>query len=113
MNIYAQQSLFLEQVTKFQVTDVVQTELTIVHLVLKRPGIYLHGIAKQHLDTTGAVISLLTICRFLQKIGFTHQRLRLAALQLDDFLRSQLRLKLQMFIFLDEPGSDKRNSVKR
>jgi transposase len=44
-------------------------ELMIVHLVLKRPGIYLHAIATELLDTTGASLSLSTICRFLKKIA--------------------------------------------
>lgn len=93
-------------------------ELMIVHLVLKRPGIYLHEIATELLETTGASLSLSTICRFLKKMGFTRQRLRLAALQRDDFLRSQFALEVSiytqdMFIFLDETGSDKRNSVRR
>ena len=78
----------------------------------------MHEIATELLDTTGTMISLSTICRSLQKIGFTHQRLRLAALQRDEFLRSQFALEVSiynqdMFIFLDETGSDKRNSVRR
>ena len=72
-------------------------ELMIVHLVLKRPGIYLHEIVTELLDTTGASLSLSTICRFLKKIGFTHQRLRLAALQRDDFLRSQFALEVSIY----------------
>ena len=75
-------------------------------------------VATELLDTIGVSISLSTICRFLQKIGFTHQRLRLAALQQDDFLRSQFALEVtiynqDMFIFLDETGNDKWNSVRR
>ena len=79
--------------------------------MLGRPGIYLHEIATELFDETGACLSLSAICRFLQKIGFTHQRLRLAALQRDDFLRSQFALEVaiynrEMFIFLDETCSD-------
>ena len=94
-------------------------ELMIVHLVLKHPGIYLHEIATELLDTTVASFSLSTICRFFKKIGFTHQRLRrLAALQRMTFSDHNLHLKFpyilgEMFIFLDETGSDKRNSVRR
>ena len=75
-------------------------ELTVLHLVLSRPGIFLQEIA-------GAEISL-------KKVGFTRQRLRLAALQWDDFLRSKFVSEVSIyirdsFIFLDETGSDKRN----
>jgi len=65
-------------------------ESTIVHLVLMRPGIYLHEIQTELADQTGADLSLTTcsIWRFLHRIGFTTQRLRVAALQRDKFLRS-------------------------
>ena len=76
-------------------------EFTIIHLVLKRPGIYLHEIAAELLDTTGADVSLSAICRFLKRIGFTRQRLRLAALQRDDFLRSQFASEVSMHMNLD------------
>lgn len=47
-----------------------------------------------------------------------HQRLQLTALQWDDFLRSQFAFEVsiynqEMFIFLDETGSDKQNAVRR
>ena len=93
-------------------------ELTILHLVLERPGIYLQEIASEFLDVMGAEISLSTICRFLRKVGFTRQRLRLAALQRDDFLRSKFVSEVSIYnrdslIFLDETGSDKRNFIRK
>ena len=61
----------------------------IIHFVLNHPGAYLHEIAFYLLDTTGADISLKAICYFLKRVGFTQQRLRIATLQRDDFLRAQ------------------------
>ena len=86
--------------------------------MLRRPGIYLRKIASELLDTTGADVSLSTICRFLKRIGFTRQRLKLAALQREDFLRSQFASDIsiynpEMLIFLDETGSDQRATIRR
>ena len=61
---------------------------TIVYLVLMHPGIYLLEIQTELADQTGADLSLTAIWRFLHRIGFTRQRLRVAALQRDEFLRS-------------------------
>ena len=50
--------------------------------------------------------------------GFTHQRLRTVALQQDEFLREQFTIDVSlyspdMFIFIDETGADKRNSLRK
>ena len=55
---------------------------------------------------------------FLHKNGFTHQRLRTVALQQDEFLREQFTIDVSlyspdMFIFIDETGADKRNSLRK
>ena len=93
-------------------------ELMIVHLVLMRPGIFLREIQTELLEETGADITLSTICRFLQRIGFTRQKMRLTALQRDQFLRLQFVSDVSiydpdMLIFLDETGSDRRNCIRR
>ena len=53
---------------------------TIVYLVLMHPGIYLLEIQTELADQTGADLSLTAIWRFLHRIGFTRQRLRVASL---------------------------------
>ena len=72
-------------------------ELVIIHLVLQRPGIYLHEIANELLVTYGLEISLATICKFFKRVGFTRQKLRIAAVQKDDFLRSQFVSDIALF----------------
>ena len=49
--------------------------MMILHLVLRRPGIYLHEIARELEETLGAEIALSTICMFLKKCGFTQQNI--------------------------------------
>ena len=74
------------------------TEFTIASEVLNRPGIMLHEL--------------------LHRIGFSRQKLRVVALQRSDFLRAQFVsdvsiYELEMLIFLDETGSDRRNSIRK
>ena len=93
-------------------------QFILIHLVLSRPGIYLHEIASAILEQTGADISLACICRFMKKMRFSRQRLKITARQRDNFLRSSYVLEVSiyhedMFIFLDETGSDKRASIRK
>ena len=93
-------------------------QFILIHLVLSRPGIYLHEIASALLEQTGADISLACICRFMKKMRFSRQRLKITARQRDNFLRSSYVLEVSiyhedMFIFLDETGSDKRASIRK
>ncbi len=93
-------------------------QFMVVHQVLMRPGILLREIPTELLEVTGADVSLATLCRFLHKTGFTRQKLRLVALQRDDFLWSQFVSDVSvynkdMLVFLDETGSDRRNCIRR
>ena len=93
-------------------------EMTILHIVLRRPGIYLHEVARELNETLGAEVALSTICMFLKKCGFTRQKLRLSAIQRDSFLHLQFVSEVSLYdrdmmIFLDETGSDRRNSIRK
>ena len=93
-------------------------ELHLLHCVLMNPGIYLREIQQDLYQTTGTEISPSAICRFFQRVGFSRQKLKLVAKQRDDFLRAQFSCdvamyKPEMLIFLDETGSDKRNSLRK
>lgn len=93
-------------------------ELLILHTVLDQPGIYLKDIKKKIYLTTGADISLSCICRFLHKVGFTRQKLKVAAMERDEKLRSEFIADVSvydrdMLIFLDEVGSDKRETLRK
>ena len=83
-----------------------------------RPGVYLCEIQAQLSEETGTEVCLSTICRFLQRNGFTRQRLRIAASQRDDFLRAQFVsdvsiYKPEMLIFVDEAGSDRCDCIRK
>lgn len=93
-------------------------EVVILYLVLSRPGIYLREIAHELQTVYGASIHESTICKFLHKIGFSHQRLRIAALQRDYIVRETYSfdisiLSTDMFLFIDETGSDRRDAIRK
>ena len=82
-----------------------------------RPGIKLQEIQEELLNSLSVNIHISNICRFLQKSGFTRQKLRITATQRDDFLRQQYISEVsiyspEMLIFLDETGTDRRNTLR-
>lgn len=93
-------------------------QMLILNLVVTRPGIFLQEIQKELLLTLLVQVDVSTICRFLQQNGMTRQKLTLVAIQRDEFLRQQYSLDVslyspEMFIFLDETGSDRRNLIRK
>jgi len=62
------------------------TEYIIVTEVLNHPGIMLHELQAELVEQTGVSVCLSTICRFLHRIGFTRQKIKVIAIQRDDFL---------------------------
>ena len=72
-------------------------KLLISHLVVQRPGIYLHEIQRELEDLLLLNVSISTICRFLYENGFTRERLRNVALQQDVFLREQFMSDVSVY----------------
>ena len=63
-------------------------------------------------------ISLSTLCTFLHKSGFTRKKLHTVALQQDHMLREQFSSEVsvfntEMFVFVDETGSDAQNKLRK
>ena len=91
----------------------------IVEAVIDRPGIYLHEIQAYLLQQTGTDVSLSSICNFLCKQGFTRQKMTRVAIQRSDELRAKFRENMsifsvpQMFVFIDETGSDRRDCLRK
>ena len=58
------------------------------------------------------------ICKFVQTSRFTHQKLKVVAVQQDAFLRQQFMAEVtvyhpEMLVFIDETGADNRNLVRK
>ena len=63
------------------------------------------------MHTTGVEVAESTICEFLHCVGFTTQKMKLVAKQVDESLKTQFiidvsLLEPDMFIFVDEIGAD-------
>ena len=93
-------------------------QLLVLHLAMERPGIKLQEIQEELLNLLLVNIHISNICRSLHQSGFTRQKLRIAAMQRDEFLRQQYISEVsiyssEMLIFLDETGADRKNALRR
>ena len=93
-------------------------QLFIIHLIMSHPGIYLREIQTQIQNTLLLDVDISTICRFLHNAGFTRQKLKLCALQRDELIREQYIFDVsvydvEMLVFVDETGSDRRNMIRK
>ena len=85
---------------------------------MDQPAHYLDEIQRELKCLLFIDVDISTICWFLQKCGFTHQKLCTVALQQDQFLRQQFMCNMSaystdMFLFIDETGSDNRNALRK
>ena len=91
-------------------------QFLILHLCLSKPGIYLREIQEEVLSVLEVDVNGSSICKFLQKSGFTRLRLKVTAVQQDAFLRQQFVSEVtvyapEMLVFIDETGADNRNLI--
>ena len=99
-----------------QLTESIQ--ILLLQIVLDRPGIMLHEIIAKIKYFTDSELTPSTICRFMHKSGFSRQRMRVVALQRDEILRATFASEVSiynadMFIFVDETGTDRRDMLRR
>ena len=87
----------------------------IIYLVIDRPGILLGEIKEELSSQLGITVTESALCTFLHKAGFTHQRLKLYAIQQDKGLRRKFALDMSIFNadMLDESGCDNRDSLRK
>ena len=87
--------------------------LSLIHT----PSLFLHEIQSQLYDTTGKWILPSTICRTIHQLNFTHKSIQTIALQQNEEARIRFMAEVSMyhpdmFIWIDETGSDQRNSIR-
>lgn len=94
--------------------------LICLELAIERPGIYLGEIRQQLLEETGTDVTECTISRFLHASGFTRQKMITTALQRSDLLRFEFLTDMsvyrghpELFVFVDETGSDRRDTMRK
>ena len=85
--------------------------------MLDRPGIMLREIQAE-VKEVGMDLAESTICQFRHTQNFSRQKMRITAMQTDEALRTLFVSELSiynadMFIFLDETGTDRRDAICR
>ncbi len=93
-------------------------QLTVLMLVLDKPGIYLWEIQYELSWMFGLSISLSSLCTFLKKNNFSRKKMQLVASQRDEELRASYVSEVSMYedhfpIFIDETGCDRRNALRK
>ena len=93
-------------------------QLLILHLVTNKPGVYLREIQEELLLQLMIEVAISTICRFLNKNGFSYQKMAHIAIQRDEYFRQKYLMDVsvyqpEMFIFIDETGADQRNCLRQ
>lgn len=93
-------------------------QLTVLHLVLEKPGIYLSEIQLELRMMFGLDMSPSALCKFLKKNNFNRKKMQLVALQRDKELRATYRSDVSLYmdnflVFIDETGCDRRNALRK
>ena len=91
-------------------------QLTVLQSLINKPTIYLDELQRELHDSTGTLVSLATICRTVHRLGFTRKKVQQIAVQRSDELRPEFMAEIsvfdpQMLVWVDETGSDRRNSI--
>jgi transposase len=94
-------------------------ELYILGIIADNPGLYLHEITTRIKEATNVTVDASTVCRLLRRNGFTRKKIVQTAKQRCSeyratFMANTFAYKKDMFVFIDETGSDKRDhSIRR
>ena len=86
-------------------------EMSLVQSVMNKPNIYLDELQSDLYSSTGITVSLSTICRTLQRLGFTRKKLQHVVLRRSETERAEFAeemsyIDLNMIVWVDETGSD-------
>ena len=90
---------------------------TILQSLIIKPTSFLCEIQHQLLCSTGKWVHASTICRTIKQQGLTRKKVRTIALQQSETRRIQYMAEISLFhpdmlIWIDETGSDRRNSIR-
>lgn len=93
-------------------------EMFVIGLVLETSSLYLKEICAQVEVFSGIQVCDATICNLLHRHGFTKKKIRQVALQRSlrsrgEFMAKALMYKKELFVWLDESGSDNRTYMRK
>ena len=93
-------------------------QMFILQTLIHTPAVFLHEIQSQLYNSTGKWIHPSTICRTIHKHKFTRKKVQTIALQRSEEARITFIAEISaynpdMFIWVDETGSDRRKSIRQ
>ena len=95
-----------------------EQELFVIGLLYEHPAMYLDEIVSEVDNLLGIKVSLSTICKLLKRFGITRKKIRQVAQQRcyllqGTFIAHVLNFNVDMFVWLDETGTDKRDQFRK
>ena len=89
----------------------------LIDLILSNPGIFLRELQAEF-QKAGCHVDVSTICRAVNKIGLSRQKITHIALQRSELLRAQFIAEMYAFdpamiLWIDETGCDRRNALRQ
>ena len=93
-------------------------QLLLLQSLLHKPTLFLQELQEILYRATGKAVHASTICRTIKYHGFTRKKVQVIALQRSEELRLQYMAEIsafppEMIIWIDETGSDRRNTVRQ
>ena len=93
-------------------------EIYILGMIADNPGLYLSEIARNISDATNVLVDGSTVCRLLHRYGCTWKKIVQVAKQRCVEYRARFMIEAfnypkEMFVFVDETGSDKRDHTRK
>lgn len=85
--------------------------------LIANPSVHLSELCEQLQRATGTVVHPSTVCRTIHHFGMTRKKIRTIALQRSENRRAEFMAEISQFdanmlVWIDETGSDRRNSVR-
>ena len=93
-------------------------ELYVLCVIAESPGLYLSELCQKIYDSTRVSVSGSTVCRLLHRTGCTRKKILQVAKQRcveyrGAFMADVLQYEKEMFVFVDETGSDNRDRARK
>lgn len=91
-------------------------KVILLQTLLNTPNLYLHEVQEELHDITGSLYDYATICHAIKRLGLSRKKMRHLAihrceLKWAEFISEFLEFDPSMLVFIDETGSDHRNSA--
>ena len=93
-------------------------EFLLVGLLMENPAMYLHKICNYIEKVSGLRVAASTICRILQRNGYTRKKIQALALERSAEYRGIFQanishLNANCFVWVDETGTDARSHIRK